>query len=111
MPCGAHRTDGAPCGAWSVRGAFVCSVHGGRAPQVRAWTEYRLWHDRFWLRAKRDLARALEELDERMRTDPEAVRAETVAWLRELDLRVRQFRREHGRRPGRRELARLLDWP
>lgn len=35
--CTAHRQrDGKPCGAWAMRGATVCRVHGGMAPQVRA---------------------------------------------------------------------------
>lgn len=32
--CRGHRTDGAPCRAFAVNGAEVCSVHGGSAPQV-----------------------------------------------------------------------------
>lgn len=30
-----RRTDGEPCQAWPVKGATVCYVHGGNAPQVR----------------------------------------------------------------------------
>jgi len=33
--CTAHRQrDGKPCGAWAIRGGFVCRVHSGAAPQV-----------------------------------------------------------------------------
>ncbi len=44
-----------------------------------------------------------------MRADPEAVRAETLAWLSEAGQRLRQFRREHGRRPRKSEQAEILD--
>lgn len=36
MKCKAKKTDGSPCKAWAIKGAEVCRVHGGRAPQVRA---------------------------------------------------------------------------
>lgn len=34
--CYAHNSQGNPCGAKPVTGGRVCSVHGGRAPQVKA---------------------------------------------------------------------------
>jgi hypothetical protein len=37
------------------------------------------------------------------------VRAESLAWLSQAHQRVKEFRREHGRRPRRRELAEILD--
>jgi hypothetical protein len=40
--CTAHRTDGAPCKAWAIRGGRVCAAHGGRAPQVRDAARRRL---------------------------------------------------------------------
>jgi hypothetical protein len=40
--CTAHRTDGAPCRAWAIRGGRVCAAHGGRAPQVRDAARRRL---------------------------------------------------------------------
>jgi len=45
--CTAHRTDGTPCGAWSITGGSVCRSHGGAAPQTRraahlAYTEARI---------------------------------------------------------------------
>jgi len=40
--CTAHRTDGAPCRAWAIRGGRVCAAHGGRAPQVREAARRRL---------------------------------------------------------------------
>jgi hypothetical protein len=40
--CTAHRRDGERCRRASARGSFVCFVHGGAAPQVRAMAQYRL---------------------------------------------------------------------
>jgi hypothetical protein len=40
--CGARRTDGRPCHCWAIRGGYVCRVHGGAAPQVRAKARARL---------------------------------------------------------------------
>ena len=40
--CKAHRTNGEPCKLFPVRGAAVCSVHGGRAPQVKAKAQDRM---------------------------------------------------------------------
>jgi hypothetical protein len=41
--CRGHRGDGSPCKRWSIRGAYVCPSHGGRAPQVRRAAERRLF--------------------------------------------------------------------
>jgi len=43
--CTAHRTDGTPCGAWAIRGGYVCRMHGGSAPQVKAAARRRLWEE------------------------------------------------------------------
>lgn len=40
--CRARRKDGQPCGCWAIRGGYVCRVHGGAAPQVRAKADQRL---------------------------------------------------------------------
>ena len=40
--CTARRTDGQPCKASAIKGATVCRVHGGSAPQVRAAAQRRL---------------------------------------------------------------------
>ncbi len=40
--CTARRTDGKPCKASAIKGATVCRVHGGSAPQVRAAAQRRL---------------------------------------------------------------------
>lgn len=44
--CSAHRSNGEPCGAWAIRGGFVCRVHGGSAPQVKAAARARLFDER-----------------------------------------------------------------
>lgn len=33
--CRAHNNRGEPCGLFPMHGGTVCSVHGGKAPQVR----------------------------------------------------------------------------
>lgn len=35
MRCTAKNHDQTPCGAYAIRGAAVCRMHGGAAPQVR----------------------------------------------------------------------------
>lgn len=40
--CTARRQDGQPCKAMAARGANVCRVHGGSAPQVRNAAKRRL---------------------------------------------------------------------
>ncbi|MGB8505547.1 HGGxSTG domain-containing protein, partial [Mycobacterium sp.] len=40
--CTARTTGGAPCRKYPIRGANVCRVHGGAAPQVRAAAKRRL---------------------------------------------------------------------
>ena len=91
-----------------MRGQYTCWAHGGASPQARARAEFRLWRDRFWVRAGRDIARGLLEYEARLRTDPEAVQAESLAWLSQANQRAREFRRVHGRRPRRTELAEIL---
>lgn len=45
--CTAYRRRGrGPCGAWAVRGATVCRMHGGSAPQVKRAAAERLEADR-----------------------------------------------------------------
>lgn len=44
--CRAHRSDGTPCGAWAIRGGYVCRMHGGSAPQVRSAAHMRLFEER-----------------------------------------------------------------
>ena len=92
-----------------MRGQYTCWAHGGASPQARTWAEARLWQDRFWVRAARIIAFGLQAYDARLRADPEAVSAETLAWLSQANQRVKEFRRVNGRRPRRSELAGLLD--
>ena len=35
MRCSAKRRNGEQCGAWAVKGATVCRMHGGSSPQAR----------------------------------------------------------------------------
>ena len=108
--CTAHRSDGLPCGAWSIRGGYVCRVHGGRAPQVRARAEFRLWRAGIWNRAGARLAISLQALNERWRADPGAAAAEELAWLRTAGERLAGFNRVNGREPRTSELELIL-WP
>jgi hypothetical protein len=91
--CTAHRSNGQPCRAWSIRGGFVCRVHGGAIGRVRAQAEFRLWQARLWQK----VARGVADVDARTR-DP-AVQAETRAWLREGSRRLEKFKRVNGRQP------------
>jgi ATPase subunit of ABC transporter with duplicated ATPase domains len=95
--------------AWAMRGQYTCWAHGGASPQARARSEFRLWRDRFWARAGRDIARGMQEYDARLRAEPDAGRAEALARLSQLNRRLRQFRRMHGRSPRRSELAGILN--
>src|SRR5438067_789094 len=40
--CTARKRNGEPCKAMAARGANVCRVHGGSAPQVKAAAQRRL---------------------------------------------------------------------
>lgn len=42
MQCTAHRRDGTQCHNHAIRGAHVCRMHGGTAPQVQAAARRRL---------------------------------------------------------------------
>lgn len=106
--CTAHRSDGWPCRARSIRGGYVCRVQGGAAPQVRAQAGFRLWRARLWINFARDLSARLAALDERQRTEPEAVKAETLAWLRQLGYRRARFRAVNGRQPRTAAERRLM---
>jgi hypothetical protein len=92
-----------------MRGQYTCWVHGGASPQALARAEVRLGRDRIWARAAQDISSGLLEFEARLRTDPGAVRAETLAQLSQVTQQLRQFRRVHGRRPRRSELTGILD--
>ena len=51
--CQARTTSGRPCRAHPIRGARVCRVHGGSAPQVRRAAERRLEADTVRIEAAR----------------------------------------------------------
>jgi hypothetical protein len=110
-PCYARRTDGGLCRAWSVRGGYVCAVHGGRSPQARAQADFRLWRARLYVRFGMELAASLQALDARRETDPDGYRAEILGWLAGIRERDRQFRRVYGRRPRKGELSLIVDGP
>lgn len=98
--CRAHRSrDGQPCRAWAIRGGYVCKSHGGRIPQVRARAEMRLAQAKAAEQLKRSLRKALARADDRWRADPAAASADELAWLREGERRLAEFRRVNGRGP------------
>lgn len=66
--CTAHRTNGEPCRAWSIRGGYVCRSHGGSTKRVRAAAELR-WAE----------ARATRALMDRMAARMEQTNAEVEA--------------------------------
>lgn len=55
--CRVRRTDGQPCGGWAIRGGYVCRVHGGAAPQVRAKANIRLESARIYREFARSVGR------------------------------------------------------
>jgi hypothetical protein len=55
--CRARRSDGQPCGCWAIRGGYVCRVHGGAAPQVRAKANVRLESARIYREFARGVGR------------------------------------------------------
>ncbi len=60
------------------------------------------------MRIGTEVARGMQAFEARMRAEPEVVQAETLAWLAEVGDRLREFRREHGRRPRNSELGLIL---
>lgn len=86
----------------------MCRVHGGAVGQVREGAARRLARHRAWLRYAELLGRALRELDQRMATEPDVVRAETLAWLREAGERLEEFRAVNGRGPRNAAERRLI---
>lgn len=61
--CTARRTNGQPCGNYSIHGGTVCAAHGGRSPQVRAAARARVVESQLrrgfavsWARHRRALA-------------------------------------------------------
>lgn len=54
---GTHHTTGERCRKWPIRGATVCTSHGGAAPQVRAKAAERVAEQKFDDTMRRELAR------------------------------------------------------
>jgi hypothetical protein len=77
--CHAHRTNGQPCGAWSISGGYVCTAHGGRIGQVKAAAQRRLMAWKADRRMQRTLGRPLNEF-ERSR-----ITGDDTGWRREVN--------------------------
>lgn len=63
VPCGAHRTDGQPCRAWSMRGSFTCRCHGSATKAAREWAQFRLAMTKFHRGVLADMLKMWAELD------------------------------------------------
>jgi hypothetical protein len=63
MRCAAKRRNGQQCGAYAVKGATVCRMHGGSAPQVRAAAMNRSARAQAHLEAERMVARSGVDVD------------------------------------------------
>jgi hypothetical protein len=73
--------------------------------------EARLRYDSLWVRIGLQTARRMRAFMVRMETEPEAVQAETTAWLSQVDQRLKEFGREQGRKPRKHELGLILFGP
>ena len=62
MRCSAKRRNGEGCGAWAVKGATVCRMHGGSSPQARAAAARRVQEEK--------AAKAAQRLAQPIETDP-----------------------------------------
>lgn len=62
MRCSAKRRNGEGCGAWAVKGATVCRMHGGSSPQARQAAARRVQEER--------AAKAAQRLAQPVTTDP-----------------------------------------
>lgn len=76
IKCKGHCSDGRPCANYAMNGSAVCSVHGGRAPQVRAAARRRV--------LERGAAAELARLDVEPVADPltqlALLTAQAIAW-------------------------------
>ena len=59
MRCAAKRRNGEGCGAWAVKGATVCRMHGGSSPQARQAAARRVQEEKAAKEAQR-LAQPIE---------------------------------------------------
>lgn len=62
MRCSAKRRNGEGCGAWAVKGATVCRMHGGSSPQARQAAARRVQEEK--------AAKAAQRLAQPIETDP-----------------------------------------
>lgn len=62
MRCSAKRRNGEGCGAWAVKGATVCRMHGGASPQARQAAARRVQEEK--------AAKAAQRLAQPITTDP-----------------------------------------
>ena len=70
--CRATRRDGQPCGNYAITGGYVCRMHGGGAPAVKAKARVRfiVW------KAERQAARLTPaELEAMFPVDPQVAAA------------------------------------
>jgi hypothetical protein len=105
--CAAHRRDKTPCMGHRIKGAEVCRMHGGSAPQVRAAGERRIQEEK--------VRRIAATYGAPREVDPNAfvleliaISAGAVSWMREIIAELdpdalvyglRQESRQEGRGP------------
>ena len=86
MRCSAKRRNGEGCGAWAVKGATVCRMHGGSSPQARAAAARRVQEEK--------AAKAAQRLAQPIETDPSqalldlvsSAAGEVAYWRARVDL-------------------------
>lgn len=82
---------GEQCKAWAIRGGTVCSVHGGRAPQVRRAAARRL--------AAAEAAKSIADIDVTPIDNPlvalAELAAEAAAWKQHMADTVAQLRDQY----------------
>ena len=86
MRCAAKRRNGEGCGAWAVKGATVCRMHGGSSPQARAAAARRVQEEK--------AAKAAQRLAQPIETDPSqalldlvsSAAGEVAYWRARVDL-------------------------
>lgn len=85
--CTATRRDGTSCGNRPVKGALVCRMHGGMAPQVQAAARRRL--------AEEEIRNGLAQLDVEPVGDPftelSKLAGQVVAWKDALAAKVNEL--------------------
>lgn len=119
-PCEARRKSGGPCKNYAVRGANVCRMHGGGAPQVRRAAKLRAAASRVMPDgpAHIDPADALEDALARLAAGVEAAaangsRREQLDWLlaqvKAAETMLRAGIAEHRQRIAEDQVRQLLE--